>query len=50
MDTEEEVVIKRQSRRIDSYLNFNVKINEVIDISGACLDLPEEGPEFLDNV
>ena len=42
VDKEEQVATKRRSNRIDSYLHFNVDVNEVIDV-------PEDGPEFLDH-
>ena len=48
-DTEVERASKFRSSRIESYLSINVNVTELLDISSECMDVPEEGPEFLDN-
>ena len=48
-NTEMERAAKRRSSRIESYLSINVNVTEVLDINSVCMDVPEEGPEVLDN-
>ena len=46
-DNEKEVTTKRRSSRLENVLK--VKVNDVLDLSSKCMDVPEEGPNFLDN-
>ena len=46
---EVEQAAKRRSSLIEGYLNTYVNVTAVLDISSVCMNVPEDGPEFLDN-
>ena len=49
-EIEAETEVGRASKRrisgLESYLNINVNVTEVLDITSKCIDFPEEGPDF----
>ena len=45
LDKVEEVAPKRQSSKLDFFVNFN----DGLAMRSECTDVPQEGPNFLDN-